>query len=125
MEMGHKIGHSFIPRNRVPKVEAGASPLPPPRNNREFISSSSSGLLNVSRDGALDSDSILSITLIRGFNLRRFLLIENDTRPRRRGKRTNEMNRPKKSDSRFLARRDRANIATIYRFRRLLGADHA
>ncbi len=35
---------------------------------REFISSSSSGLLNVSGDVALDSDSILSITLIGGFN---------------------------------------------------------
>ena len=35
---------------------------------REFISSSSNGLLSVSGDVALDSDSILSITLIGGFN---------------------------------------------------------
>ena len=35
---------------------------------RELISSTSSGLLNVSGDVALDSDSILSITLIGGFN---------------------------------------------------------
>jgi hypothetical protein len=35
---------------------------------REFISSSSSGLLNVNGDVALNSDSILSITLLGGFN---------------------------------------------------------
>jgi PEP-CTERM motif len=35
---------------------------------REFISSSSSGLLNVNGDVALDSDSILSIALLNGFN---------------------------------------------------------
>jgi hypothetical protein len=35
---------------------------------REFISSSSNGLLSVSGDVALDSDSILSITLLGGFN---------------------------------------------------------
>jgi hypothetical protein len=35
---------------------------------REFISSSSNGLLSVSGDVALDSDSILSITLLNGFN---------------------------------------------------------
>ena len=35
---------------------------------REFISSSSSGLLNVTGDVDLDSDSVLSISLLDGFN---------------------------------------------------------
>ena len=36
---------------------------------RELISSSSNGLLNVSGDVALNSDSVLSISLLGGFNL--------------------------------------------------------